>query len=119
MQKCEFYRCGVLDCCELGLNNEDVGTKKYSINCSKNDNCLFKQNLQKQNLIDRQDKTIEDLIGCISLWEDFSGEECILAEKSSIADLILLLRKEKETSKKLERKISQVLALNGELNCEK
>lgn len=45
-----------------------------------------------RKLCQNQAKTINDLTGCISLWEEFSNEESRLAKSSSIADLVVLLR---------------------------
>lgn len=45
-----------------------------------------------QKLCQNRAKTINDLVGCVSLWEEFSEEESELAKNSSIADLVVLLR---------------------------
>ncbi len=54
-----------------------------------------------QKLCQNQAKTINDLTGCVGLWEEFSEEESELAKNSSIADLVVLLR---EARSSLENK---------------
>ena len=57
-----------------------------------------------QDLCRNQAKTINDLTGCVGLWEEFSEEESELAKNSSIADLVVLLR---EARSSLESKTTE------------
>lgn len=57
-----------------------------------------------QKLCQNQAKTINDLTGCVGLWEEFSEEESELAKNSSIADLVVLLR---EARSSLESKTAE------------
>lgn len=57
-----------------------------------------------QKLCQNQEKTINDLTGCVGLWEEFSEKESELAKNSSIADLVVLLR---EARSSLESKTTE------------
>ena len=73
--------CDIADCCE---------------------DCYFKQLARKTQECEQQQKTLDELIGCVSIWEGFTEEESKLAKDSSIADLIMLLRKKTQECEKLE-----------------
>ena len=51
---------------------------------------------KEQIIIEQQQKTLDELVGDVSTWEDFTEEESELAKDSSIADLIMLLREKDE-----------------------
>lgn len=55
--------------------------------------------VMKQTLIAQQQR-INELVGDLSLWESFTEEETKLARKSSIADLIIMLRAFKTEAQK-------------------
>lgn len=89
---------------------EDVSNVS-SMTCEGNQNCHYKQLQRKtaeceelQKLCQNQAKTINDLTGCVGLWEEFSEEESELAKNSSIADLVVLLR---EARSSLESKTAE------------
>lgn len=73
--------------------------------------CYYKQLQRKtaeceelQKLCQNQAKTINDLTGCVGLWEEFSEEESELAKNSSIADLVVLLRQKTAECEALKEK---------------
>ena len=75
---------------------------------------------------DKADKTISDLIGCVSSWEEFTEEESKLAKDSSIADLIMLLRKKTQECEELKKELNgsekwrvKAESLNEKLSIEK
>ena len=51
---------------------------------------------RSNQIIEQQQKTLDELVGDVSTWEDFTEEESELAKDSSIADLIMLLREKDE-----------------------
>lgn len=59
---------------------------------------------EKAQECEQKDKTIADLVGCVSLWEEFSNEESRLAKSSSIADLVVLLRQKTAECEELKEK---------------
>lgn len=72
--------------------------------CEENANCHFKQLQRKAQECKQKDKTIAGLVGCVSLWEEFSDEESRLAKSSSIADLVVLLRQKTAECEALKEK---------------
>lgn len=87
--------------------------------CEDNPNCYFKQLARKTQIVEQQQKTLDELIGCVSLWEEFTEEESKLAKDSSIADLVVLLRKKTQECEEQENKIKKLrknLALEIESN---
>lgn len=68
------------------------------------ENELEQQLQRKAQECKQKDKTIAGLVGCVSLWEEFSDEESRLAKSSSIADLVVLLR---EARSSLENKTAE------------
>lgn len=110
---------------EIIIDGVDVsGCEKYPLSnkwhgsiifckggCNVYPNCEYKQLRRKtaeceelQDLCRNQEKTINDLTGCVGLWEEFSEEESELAKNSSIADLVVLLR---EARSSLENKTAE------------
>ena len=90
---------------------EYVHDNEWGTRCPEHPNCEYKQLQRKtaeceelQKLCQNQAKTINDLTGCVGLWEEFSEEESGLAKNSSIADLVVLLR---EARSSLESKTSE------------
>lgn len=64
---------------------------------------INKQLARKTQIVEQQQKTINELIGCVSIWEGFTEEESKLAKDSSIADLIMLLRKKTQECEELKK----------------
>lgn len=77
--------------------------------CREHKNYLFKQLARKTQIVEQQHKTIDELIGCVSLWEEFTEEESKLAKDSSIADLIMLLRKKTQECEKYFKQRNNIL----------
>ena len=71
--------------------------------CRENKNCFYKQLARKTQIVEQQQKTLDELIGCVSIWEEFTEEESKLAKDSSIADLIMLLREKRRECEKLKK----------------
>lgn len=99
--------------CEYYFNKGCLrsGLKSHGVFCLNNPNCHYKELQRKtaeceelRDLCQNQEKTINDLTGCVSLWEEFSEEESELAKNSSIADLVVLLR---EARSSLESKTTE------------
>lgn len=77
--------------------------------CSNFPKCQFKE-LTKQlarsnQIVEQQQKTLDELIGCVSIWEGFTEEESKLAKDSSIADLIMLLRERTQDYKNYKKQV--------------
>lgn len=70
--------------------------------------------VDKEQIIEQQQKTIDELVGCVSLWEGFTEEESKLATDSSIADLIMLLRKKTHECEKIKEKYEALKLENEE-----
>ena len=78
--------------------------------CNQKDERIIELTKEYQRLKEQKDKadrTISDSIGCVSLWEEFTAEESKLAKDSSIADLIMLLRKKTQECEDLQEKLKQ------------
>ena len=73
--------------------------------CHSWQNCYYKQLSRKTQIVEQQHKTIDELIGCVSLWEEFTEEESKLAKDSSIADLIMLLRERTQDYKNYKKQV--------------
>ena len=115
--------------CEIGLINYLFnGNLDMEKLCVDNPNCYFKQLARKtqeceqkdERIIEltkecqrlkeqknKADKTISDLIGCVSLWEEFTEEESKLAKDSSIADLVMLLRERTQDYKNYKKQVEE------------
>ena len=76
--------------------------------------CPIKQLARKTQIVEQQQKTIDELIGCVSLWERFTEEESKLAKDSSIADLIMLLRKKTQECEQIKEKYEALKLENQE-----
>ena len=85
--------------------------------CEKVDikHCYFKQLARKTQIVEQQQKTIDELIGCVSIWEGFTEEESKLAKDSSIADLIMLLRKKTQECEQIKEECKELKLENKEL----
>lgn len=77
-------------------------------------NCYFKQLSRKTQECEQQQKTLDELIGCVSIWEGFTEEESKLAKDSSIADLIMLLRKKTQECEQIKEKYEALKLENHE-----
>ena len=75
---------------------------------ANNSNCYFKQLARKTQIVEQQQKTLDELIGCVSIWEGFTEEESKLAKDSSIADLIMLLRKKTQECEQKQKIIEEL-----------
>ena len=73
---------------------------------------LIEQLARSNKIIEQQQKTLDELIGEVGLWESFTEEESKLAKDSSIADLIILLREKDERILELTKE-----ALSFEQKC--
>ena len=95
ISKCRYHRRCVLP--------DNIGCKIDDFLCCDKPNCNFKQLARKTQIVEQQQKTLDELIGCVSLWEEFTEEESKLAKDSSIADLVVLLRKKTQEYEELKR----------------
>ena len=90
--------------------------KNLSFVCDQN--CIiyedYKQLARKTQIVEQQHKTLDELIGCVSLWEEFTEEESKLAKDSSIADLIMLLRKKTQECEQIKEKYEALKLENQE-----
>ena len=92
--------------------------EKFKQECEQKDERIIEFTKEYQRLNeqkDKADKTISDLIGCVSLWEGFTEEESKLAKDSSIADLIMLLREKRRECDELEKKLRDLELKNTTL----
>lgn len=74
----------------------------YELNCIGGQANVLEQLARKTQIVEQQQKTLDELIGCMSIWEGFTEEESKLAKDSSIADLIMLLRKKTQECEELK-----------------
>lgn len=66
---------------------------------------LIEQLARSNKIIEQQQKTLDELIGEVGLWESFTEEESKLAKDSSIADLIMLLRERTQDYKNYKKQV--------------
>ncbi len=66
---------------------------------------LIEQLARSNQIVEQQQKTLDELIGCVSIWEGFTEEESKLAKDSSIADLIMLLRERTQDYKNYKKQV--------------
>ena len=101
VSECEFHQ---IEANELYPKAHYCGSMKNTF-CENDPNCYFKQLARKTQIVEQQQKTLDEIIGCVSLWEQFSEEESKLAKDSSIADLIMLIRKKTQECEELKAEL--------------
>lgn len=104
------YNCGGCRRCEERPDCYFKQLVRKTQECEQKDERIIELTKEYQKLKeekDKADKTISDLIGCVSSWEEFTEEESKLAKDSSIADLVMLLRERTQDYKNYKKQVEE------------
>lgn len=114
--ECKNYNNGT---CQEGYRSCSVANiiscDPQNIRCDFYIDRIEEQLARKTQIVKQQQKTLDEIIGCVSIWEGFTEEESKLAKDSSIADLIVLLRKKTQECGQIQEECKELKLENQEL----